>query len=146
LGSVSTFHISFESNHLDIKRPAVPSEASDQRLYRRRVVCTSLLLHEGKGFVLGSGGSTTEESAIARDLLGYLINNPDAQDTLEGIVEWWLFQMKLETRTIKVKEAVADLVAKGLILECTGSDSRVRYRINDRKQSEIRALLDQRAD
>lgn len=96
--------------------------------------------------MLGSGGSTTEESAIARDLLGYLINNPDAQDTLEGIVEWWLFQMKLETRTIKVKEAVADLVAKGLILECTGSDSRVRYRINDRKQSEIRALLDQRAD
>jgi hypothetical protein len=102
-------------------------------------------LHQGEGFVLGSDGSTTEESAIAQDLLGYLISNPDAQDTLEGIVEWWLFQMKLETRTIKVKEAVAGLVARGLILECTGSDSRLRYRINDCKRSEIRALLD-RAD
>jgi hypothetical protein len=95
--------------------------------------------------VLGSRASTTEESAIAQDLLGYLINNPDAQDTLEGIVEWWLLQMKLETRTVKVKEALAGLVAKGLIMECTGSDSRLRYRINDLKQGEIRALLD-RAD
>jgi hypothetical protein len=95
---------------------------------------------------VGSGASTTEESQIARHLLGYLINNPDAQDTLEGIVEWWLLQMKLETRTTKVKEALADLVAKNLILECTGSDSRLRYMINDGKQDEIRTLLDQRED
>jgi len=65
---------------------------------------------------VGTGACTTEESEIARDVLGYLINNPDAQDTLEGIVEWWLFQMKLERRTMKVKEVLADLVAKELIL------------------------------
>lgn len=93
--------------------------------------------------MLGSGACTTEESEIARDLLGYLINNPDAQDTLEGIVEWWLLQMKLETRTAKVKEALAGLVAKDLIMECTGTDSRLRYRINDARQAEIRDLLDQ---
>jgi hypothetical protein len=93
--------------------------------------------------VLGSGACTTEESEIARDLLGYLINNPDAQDTLEGIVEWWLLQMKLETRTTKVKEALAGLVAQDLIMKCTGTDSRLRYRINDSKKAEIRDLLDQ---
>ena len=95
---------------------------------------------------MGSGACTTEESEIARDLLGYLINNPEAQDTLEGIVEWWLLQMKLESRTTKVKEALADLVARKLILECAGSDSRLRYMINDGKQDEIRALLDRRPD
>ncbi|HTG14342.1 MAG TPA: hypothetical protein VK747_03645 [Blastocatellia bacterium] len=90
---------------------------------------------------MGTGACTTEESEIARDVLGYLINNPDAQDTLEGIVEWWLFQMKLERRTMKVKEVLADLVAKELILVCAGSDSRLRYMINKGKQDEIRALL-----
>jgi hypothetical protein len=99
-----------------------------------------------KGLRVGSGACTNEESEISRDLLSYLIDNPDAQDTLEGIVEWWLLQMKLESRTIKVKEALADLVAKGLILECTGSDSRLRYMINEGKQDEIRALLGQDAD
>lgn len=95
---------------------------------------------------MGSGECTNEESEISRDLLSYLVDNPDAQDTLEGIVEWWLLQMKLESRTIKVKEALADLVAKGLILERTGSDSRLRYMINDGKQDEIRALLGQDED
>jgi hypothetical protein len=78
--------------------------------------------------------------------LGYLISNPNAQDTLEGIVEWWLLQMKLESNTVKVKEALAGLVAKGLILECAGSDSRLRYMINDGKSDEIRALLGRRTN
>ena len=86
---------------------------------------------------------TTGASEIARDLLGYLINNPDAQDTLEGIVEWWLLQMKLESSTLKVKQALADLVSRGFILERAGSDSRLRYMINDGKQDEIRELLEQ---
>lgn len=90
---------------------------------------------------MGSGGCTNEESEIAQDLLSYLVDNPDAQDTLEGIVEWWLLQMKLESNTVKVKEALADLVARGLIIECTGSDSRLRYMIKAGKTDEIRALL-----
>lgn len=93
---------------------------------------------------MGSGECTTEESEIVQSLLGYLLNNPDAQDTLEGIVEWWLLQMKLESNTVKVKEALADLVAKGLIIECTGSDSRLRYMIRNGKTDEIRALLGRR--
>ena len=78
---------------------------------------------------------------MARDVLTYLVNNPGAQDTLEGIAEWWLLERKIETRTAKVKEVLAELVAKGLILERRGSDSRLRYLINDDSQDEIRALL-----
>ena len=86
-------------------------------------------------------GETKEESEMARDVLTYLVNNPGAQDTLEGIAEWWLLERKIETRTAKVKEVLAELVAKGLILERRGSDSRLRYLINDDSQDEIRALL-----
>lgn len=84
---------------------------------------------------------TTEKSGIAHDVLNYLLDYPEAQDTLEGIVGWWLLERNIESRTIQVKEALEELVAKGLILERKGSDSQIRYLINDRKEDEIRALL-----
>lgn len=90
---------------------------------------------------MGSGGETKEDSEMVRDVLTYLVNNPDAQDTLEGIAEWWLLERKIESRAAKVKEVLAELVAKGLILERRGSDSRPRYLINTDSQEEIRALL-----
>lgn len=90
---------------------------------------------------MGCGRETKEDSEMVRDVLSYLVKNPDAQDTLEGIVEWWLLERKIESRTAKVKEVLAELVAKGLILERRGSDSRLRYLINTDRQDEIRALL-----
>jgi hypothetical protein len=98
--------------------------------------------HEIGGCVAG----TTEKSEIACDVLGYLIDNPDAQDTLEGIVEWWLLERKIESRTAKVKEALTELAATGLILERKGPDSRVRYLINDSRQDEIRRMLSKDQD
>lgn len=88
---------------------------------------------------------TTEKSEIARDVLGYLVDNPEAQDTLEGIVEWWLLERKIESVTTKVREALTELAASGLILERKGPDSRVRYLINGHKHDEILALLGQGA-
>jgi len=88
-----------------------------------------------------SDNFTTEQSEIARDVLSYLADNPHAQDTLEGIVEWWILQKRIESQTAKVKSVLAELAAKGFILERKGSDSRVRYLINGHKQEEIRTLL-----
>lgn len=90
--------------------------------------------------------TTQLKSQIARDLLGYLTDNPAAQDTVEGIVEWWLLERKIESRTVTVQEALAELVDRGLILERLGSDSRARYLINIDKQQEIRALLERGSD
>lgn len=90
---------------------------------------------------MGRGGETKEDSEMVRDVLTYLVNNPDAQDTLEGIAEWWLLERKIESRAAKVKEVLAELVAKGLILERRGSDSRLRYLINTDSKDKIRALL-----
>lgn len=75
--------------------------------------------------------------------MGYLIDNPDAQDTLEGIVEWWLLEKSIERGTVTVKEALAKLVDRSLILERVGSDLRLRYSINGDKLEEISALLAQ---
>lgn len=88
----------------------------------------------------------TGESEVARDLLGYLIENPDAEDTLEGIVEWWLLERRIHIAIIKVKQALEQMSAKGLILTRMGSDSRVRYLINNDRREEIVAAFNQQTD
>ena len=85
--------------------------------------------------------SATERSQIAFEILAYLARNPDAQDTVEGIAEWWLLAQQIETQIARVKEALADLVNRDLIVERKGKDSRIYYRLNRRRTGEISKLL-----
>ena len=87
-----------------------------------------------------------EKSELVCEILTYLAEHPDSNDTLEGIVQWWLLERRIEQQIVVVKEALAELVAKGLVLENEGKDSRVHYRINRHKQGEIQTILRQRLD
>lgn len=78
------------------------------------------------------------------EILSYLKDHPDAQDTLEGVVEWWVFQQKLETRALQVRSVLGELVNRGLVMERKGKDQRSHYRINRRRLREIKSLLEQR--
>ena len=73
--------------------------------------------------------------------MAYLIENPKAQDTFEGIVEWWLLERQIKFQSARVKEAISELVAKGLILEHKGMNSQTHYRINQSKYKEIQELF-----
>ena len=88
-----------------------------------------------------SGKSTVRKSRIVREILSYLTEHTDAQDTLEGIVEWWLLEQKIKRHTAQVKDALTELVIQGLVLEQKGKDARIHYRMNRHKIEEIRALL-----
>jgi hypothetical protein len=81
------------------------------------------------------------KSQIGNKILAYLIENPRAQDTLEGIVDWWLLEREIRFETARVKEALSDLVARGLILEKKGSSSQIHYRVNQSKYEEIKELV-----
>ena len=83
----------------------------------------------------------TGKSQIGNEILAYLVENPKAQDTLEGIVEWWLLERKIEFVTASVKEALSELVGKGLILEHKGLNSQTHYRINQKKYEDIKKLV-----
>jgi len=85
----------------------------------------------------------SDKTRIARDVLSYLIEHQDAQDTLEGIVEWWLVEQKIKQQTARVKEVLDDLVKNTYLLESTGLDSRSRYRINHSKRNEILSLIEE---
>ena len=82
-----------------------------------------------------------DESKIGNEILAYLVDHPDARDTLEGIVEWWLLERQIKFQTGRVKEALSDLVDRGLILEHKGLDSQTHYRINQSRYEEIQELF-----
>ena len=86
----------------------------------------------------------TDKSQIGNEILAYLAEHPKAQDTLEGIVNWWLLERAIKFQEAQVKKALAELIAKGLILEKKGSDSQIHYRINQSKYKEIQELFKQK--
>lgn len=87
--------------------------------------------------------SITEKSQISHEILAYLVEHPEARDTLEGILEWWLLERKIKRQKDQVKEALTKLVAKGLVLEHKGGNSQTQYRINQSKYEEIQELFNQ---
>lgn len=85
-----------------------------------------------------------DKSKIGNEILAYLVDHPKAQDTLEGIVEWWLLERTIKYETARVKEALSDLVARGLILEKKGSNSQFHYRVNQVEYKEIQKFFEQK--
>lgn len=82
-------------------------------------------------------------SHVALALLDYLWKNRQAQDTLQGIAQWWLPQQQLETNKATLKAALAELVGNKLILESKGKDAQIHYRLNQRKLRQVAAILKQ---
>jgi hypothetical protein len=72
--------------------------------------------------------------SMANEVLSYLSGHPEAQDTIEGIAEWWLLEQRIRHEITEVKKALDELVAQGLILERSGRDGHVHYRFNPRKR------------
>ena len=84
-------------------------------------------------------------SQVARAILDYLHQHPDAQDTLAGIAEWWLAD-EVKTRTVTIKAALDELIEKGFVLAQKGQDLQIRYRVNEQRLDDIEELLKQAPD
>ena len=87
----------------------------------------------------------TKLSLTACQILAYLVEHPRAQDTLEGIMQWWLLEQQIKQWIAQAQTALDQLVAQGLALERKGRDGQIHYRINRRRLKEIRALLAERS-
>lgn len=68
----------------------------------------------------------------------YLAEHANSEDGVEGILEWWLLERKIKRQKDQVKEALAELVARRLVLEHKGGNSQTHYSINQRKYEEIK--------
>jgi hypothetical protein len=78
---------------------------------------------------------------IADDILTYLIEHPEAQDTLEGITEWWLLEQRIRYAVTEVDGALRNLVADDLLVTRQCADGRTYYGLNRAKDREIRRYL-----
>ena len=81
--------------------------------------------------LIHDGSCSSEKDAVAGEILSYLGKHPQASDTLEGIVEWWLLQQKIEYQTKVVRDALAELVERGFLVKEVTRDSRVHYRATE---------------
>ena len=82
------------------------------------------------------------ESRIASDILDYLNKHPHAQDTLEGIVEWWLLEQRIIYETGKVRCALKQLMETGYVVEETRPGVGPVYRMNASRRHETAAGAD----
>lgn len=67
------------------------------------------------------------ESSIEHQILDYLAANPEAQDTLRGILEWWLPKQRIVETKIHVEAALTRLICAGKLMAQPGLDGQVHY-------------------
>ena len=79
-------------------------------------------------------------------ILEYLADNPDANDTSEGITEWWLLEREIRDRQAEVERALSELVAEGLVIAHRGAGARTRYRLNQDRAEEVERLFERRRE
>jgi len=80
-------------------------------------------------------------SDIGRAILAYLVEHPHAQDTSEGVRQWWLAQRGIACDPDALRPALDELVRSGLLVVIHASDARVHYRLNTARKDEIAAML-----
>jgi hypothetical protein len=83
-----------------------------------------------------------ERNELVRFILQYLLKNPDAGDTIEGIMNWWVRSEMFQLKSEQIIEAVNLLCAKGMLVKRKyGGDEKV-YFFDKSKIQEARVLLE----
>lgn len=86
--------------------------------------------------------SIAENKNVSQEILRYLLRHPDAQDTLEGISEWWLLEETIRRKYAEVESALLTLVRLGFVLEKPIVNVGTFYCLNHSKKNEIRKLIE----
>jgi len=78
---------------------------------------------------------------VALKILRYLEERPNAADTVEGIVEWWVPKQSIYEEAKVVQRALDDMVNRKWLLTNESSDARKHYRLNTDRIDEIRSII-----
>ena len=85
--------------------------------------------------------SSSARNPVAQVILSYLLAHSEAEDTIEGIIDWWLLEETVKHRKKEVQAALDELVSQSLITTRKSEDSRIRYRINNRMMKKVREFM-----
>ncbi len=64
---------------------------------------------------------------MAEDILKYLRDHPQARDTLDGILDWWLLRERYRQRRALVQQALDYMVGQNLVARTTNPDGVTIY-------------------
>jgi hypothetical protein len=78
---------------------------------------------------------------VSLEILRYLLRHPDAQDTLEGISEWWLLEETIIRKYTEVEAALSKLVDLGFVLEKRVVNLGTLYCLNKFKADQITKIV-----
>jgi hypothetical protein len=74
----------------------------------------------------------------APEILEYLSRHPNAQDTIEGILQWWVLDSCLRNWAPRIAATVQQLVDDDFLEKRTAGDGRLFYRISPRHLARLR--------
>jgi hypothetical protein len=66
----------------------------------------------------------------AFEILDYLARHPDAQDTIEGILHWWVLDSCIRKYAPRITKTVTQLVKQGFLQQKRSADGNVFYRLS----------------
>ena len=72
-----------------------------------------------------------------REILAYLADHPDAQDSLDGILEWWVLERLISLHRGEIRLAVQELVERGILEENQRPGSPALYRLNPKQREHM---------
>jgi hypothetical protein len=84
---------------------------------------------------------TDRRQALMREILQYLTAHPDAKDTVDGILKWWLPSHPIEWEKEEVQETLDHFVSKGWLAVRPLSLSRELYCVKKEQLKEIKRFL-----
>lgn len=82
-----------------------------------------------------------EARTVAIKILRYLTQHPNAADTADGVLEWWLLKQSMFDEERVVEKALKGLVEQNLIFQEEAADRRKYYHLNVERIDESRALI-----
>lgn len=76
-------------------------------------------------------------ASITLMVLQYLMSNPGAKDTLEGIRKWWIATRRQEPRSDELQAVLEELMQKGWVVRFKPTGSKHVYGLNKERLQEI---------
>jgi Fe2+ or Zn2+ uptake regulation protein len=70
---------------------------------------------------------SVQTDPIQRWILEYMLEG--GEDSLDGIVRWWILEQRIRDESAAVKSALNELVRRGLVMRVESRGAQTRYRL-----------------